>query len=158
MSEVMFVVAAALGIFLLGCWLSEPLSSTWRWLGRLLLGAVLAALLMPASSIQQILAWLQPWLPASGVAATTPGADWIVHFASFAALGLWLFHCRRDLPARWTVSGLIILGGLTEALQYLVPGRSASAADWLADGIGVGLAWLTVRYAVRHPRARLCKS
>lgn len=154
MPETLIVLASGLGIFLLGCWLSKPVAPLWRWLGRLLLAAVLAALLMPASAIQQVFAWLQLWLPASSAAAATPGADWTVHFACFAALGFWLFYFRRDLPLRWTAGGLVILGGLSEALQFLVAGRSASGADWLADCIGIGLAWLTVRYAVGHPRAR----
>ncbi len=155
MPDVVIVIASGLGIFLLGWWLSAPLAPLWCWLGRALLAAVLAALLAPASAIQQLLAWFQPWLPVGSAAAATPGADWIVHFACFAALGLWLFHFRRDLVAQWTVLGLVMFAGLTEILQILVVGRSASWADWLADCIGIGIAWLAVRYAVGHQRARV---
>jgi VanZ family protein len=45
--------------------------------------------------------------------------------------------------------GLVVLGALTEWLQAYVPGRSMSAADWVADSagalLGLGLGWLWAR-------------
>ena len=72
-----------------------------------------------------------------------PGADKVVHFLLFFALGFsWLFDFRKR--SRRSVAGCFLsgvaLGGLTELLQWgFVDGRSGDWLDFLADAAGVGL-------------------
>ena len=69
------------------------------------------------------------------------GWDKVVHFLEYAILGILLY---RAMPARgfrrWLATLGIIgaaIGFLDELYQSTVPGRSASASDWLADLGGV---------------------
>ncbi|RFF29589.1 hypothetical protein DZC52_12335 [Wenzhouxiangella sediminis] len=133
---------AAAGIFGLGWWLAAPVAFWGRWVIRGVLAGVLAALLVPASAIQVLEDWVKAWLPVAASASSAAGADWVVHFFSFAGLGALLFYFRRDVPAAAIGAGLIGLGGLTEVLQYFVEGRSAAVGDLVADGIGVGVGYL----------------
>ncbi len=48
----------------------------------------------------------------------------------------WLNQTRSWLPL---FLFLIAYAGVTEILQYFIPGRGASAADFLADGIGAAI-------------------
>lgn len=137
----LMVVLAALIVLALGFWLTRPVSVGWRWLARILLAAVLLALLTPAAAIAAVQDWVRHWLPLAATAGSATGADWVVHFLSFAALGALLFHARRDLPPAWLGAGLIVLGGLTELLQLFVDGRSAAVSDLVADALGVAVGY-----------------
>lgn len=53
----------------------------------------------------------------------------------FLTLG-WLNQIRHWLPLFLL---LIAYAGVTEILQYFIPGRGASLADFLADGIGAAI-------------------
>ncbi len=76
--------------------------------------------------------------------ADAPGlmrhADKLQHVAAFAALALvaslgWPEGRRRQAAV---VLGLLAYGLAIELIQSQLPTRSASAADWLADALGIG--------------------
>lgn len=85
-----------------------------------------------------------------------PGPDFdlkdkVWHLAAFGglagllarSLGYW---GRRALPAaRDGACASIALGGLLELLQSLTPYRSADWADFVADSLGAGVAYLVLR-------------
>jgi len=80
-----------------------------------------------------------------------PNLDKIAHAAAF---GLMAFLLLRSLLAfgcssSWRLLlgvglGIAALGVLDEWVQSMVPGRTASIADWLADGVGVATILLAV--------------
>lgn len=112
-----------------------------RVLFWLALCATLVCLLAPANAVLAAKVWAASWLPMAATLDAmdaTTYSDKLVHASMFALLG-WL-GARSWLlaPQRWRlVIGLLLLGVLTEALQSLIPGRSASLGDWLADALGV---------------------
>ena len=58
-------------------------------------------------------------------------------FAGVFALLVWALPWRL-----WAVALLALAaGGAVELHQMFLPGFTASWADWLADGVGIGLAW-----------------
>lgn len=72
------------------------------------------------------------------------GPDLVLHAAAYGGLTL-LFAAMFGHP--WVLAaGLLALSGAIEGLQALIPGRVASWADMLANGVGVagGLALLAV--------------
>jgi hypothetical protein len=106
---------------------------TVRALGRLVTLqrlAVVAALLARVYA----LATLQPlrgWYANAGKLAQG------MAFAGVFALLVWVLRWRL-----WTVALLALAaGGAVELHQLFLPGFTASWADWLADGLGIGLAW-----------------
>lgn len=110
-------------------------------------------LLVPADNVLAAKVWIASWLPMAAVldaADVTEHADKLVHASLFTMLGVlgmrgWL---RGD--QRWRVLAFLLsLGVLTETLQSIVPGRSASMGDWLADAVGVGLGFACGPRAVR---------
>lgn len=118
-----------------------------------MLGVTLVALLMPAPELLRLKLWVVrwwPWMLDLSRANDAPGADKWVHGGLFAVLGLLGALAWRGMRARPALLlSLVFLGALTEWLQAYVPGRSMSAADWLADSAGVllglGLGWLWTR-------------
>jgi hypothetical protein len=118
-----------------------------------MLGVTLVALLLPAPELLRLKLWVVrwwPWMLDLSRANDAPGADKWVHGGLFAVLGLLGALAWRGMQARPALLlGLVILGALTEWLQAYVPGRSMSAADWLADSagalLGLGLGWLWTR-------------
>lgn len=90
-----------------------------------------------------------PELPSTGWDKT----NHLFGFVTLAALGLPAYPSRR----LQVVVGLLLFGGLIELLQSLTPYRFAEWADWLADGLGVGLGyglhWLCRRFSVKKPKA-----
>ncbi len=79
----------------------------------------------------------QPQLP------TTPGGDKTAHVIAYAILG---FLCARALTSfdrglRWALAtAASTLYGMTDEWhQSFVPGRTASGADLVADGIGAAI-------------------
>lgn len=112
-----------------------------RALFWLAMTVTLVSLLTPADAVLAVKVWVASWLPmasALDAADVTAHSDKLVHAGLFALLG-WLGARSWSLPPqRWRlVVGLLLLGVLTEALQSLIPGRSASLGDWLADAVGV---------------------
>jgi len=99
--------------------------------------------------------------PGSGLFAQIPGGDKLVHFGLYAVLGGLLArgrrrHLRGGEPARpWLHAALILAGALygvsDEWHQSFVPGRDASALDWLADLCGVTLGYLAASAAAPDP-------
>ena len=66
-------------------------------------------------------------------------SDKLVHFLVFGLLALSLDWGWYQRGSYWLFRALplIVYGGLIEIIQYFVPGRSMSFADWLADAAGV---------------------
>lgn len=105
-------------------WNPRPLPHLrlWRSVGRALLLLALAAALLPAPS---------------GLGRIEFG-DKVVHAGAFAFLMLWYAQIYADGRDRWRLAlGLTAFGAGIEALQGLLPYRSADLWDLLADGVGV---------------------
>ena len=71
------------------------------------------------------------------------GLDKVVHALLFLWLtltALWVWHRTA------VVYALLVFGALIELTQGLTPYRSPEMLDWLADAIGVLLAWCFWRY------------
>lgn len=70
--------------------------------------------------------------------------DKLQHMVAFGGVtfwGLWAFASYQ----RWVVVGLVLFGGLMEVLQGLLTvTRQPSTLDWLADIVGILLAWWLV--------------
>lgn len=115
-----------------------------------MLGVTLVALLLPAPELLRLKLWVVrwwPWMLDLSRANDAPGADKWVHGGLFAVLGLLGALAWRGTRARPALLlGLVVLGALTELMQAYVPGRSMSAADWVADSagalLGLGVGWL----------------
>jgi VanZ family protein len=91
-----------------------------------------------------------PDFPGGGLLRRIPGGDKLVHLALYAVLGVALAwgrrrHWRSAPPSLWVHAALILAGALygvsDEWHQSFVPGRDASALDWLADLCGVTLGY-----------------
>ena len=116
---------------------------------------------VPALAIQKVnlYRFLGYWLPTLGYCAlifwlsssSTPvlppafyGADKVLHAIEYAILGILLARSIFSSKPRLSKGALVILivalatlyGISDEVHQALVPGRSASAWDVLADGVG----------------------
>jgi VanZ family protein len=128
-----------------------------RWIKVAFWLAVLVTtivLLVPGDMVLIAKVWVATWFPMAAsldAADVTEHADKLVHVGLFAILGIvgkhgWL---RADQRRRVVVF-LLGFGVFTEALQLLVPGRSASMGDWLADAIGVALGSGFVTSTVRR--------
>lgn len=86
--------------------------------------------------------------PASQEITPDTGLDKVEHVVAFGALAwcgvlaLW----RRPAALSWLTAGLLLLGVGIELAQSLVPGRTASWNDIVADALGIalGLALTTV--------------
>ncbi len=84
-------------------------------------------------------------------------SDTFLHGALYGVLALLVFWSY--LPV-WGPNGAglagflgtVTLGGFTEALQSLVPWRSAEAGDLVADAVGAGVAVALALLAVRFRR------
>lgn len=62
----------------------------------------------------------------------------VLAFGGVALVGMLAFPTRRC----WLVMALVLYGGLMECMQYLLTTtRHASVLDWLADAVGVALAY-----------------
>lgn len=92
-----------------------------------------------------------------------PAGDKLVHVGIYAVLGACLAWGRRrstgGAPARFGVHlALVALGALygasDELHQSLVPGRDASALDWLADLCGVTLGYWAASRSLSEPESR----
>jgi VanZ family protein len=77
-------------------------------------------------------------------AISVAGLDKVVHALLFLWLTLTTLWIRRKTAVVYV---LLIFGALIELTQGLTPYRSAEMLDWLADALGVLLAWWCWRYA-----------
>ena len=85
-----------------------------------------------------------------------PGEDKLIHAAAYGLMGLlaWM-TCSREQRPRSVVFFVSVLfcslyGLSDEWHQSFVPGRDASAGDWLADTLG-GLLAATILLRLRRP-------
>lgn len=101
----------------------------------------LMCLLTPAEVVLAAKVWVASWLPFSAAldaADFTSQSDKLIHACLFGLLGWLGARSWVQLRQRWgVVAGLLLLGVLTEVLQSMIPGRSASPGDWVADAFGV---------------------
>lgn len=78
-------------------------------------------------------------------------ADKVWHAGAFAGLALLLARFALQLGRRgssaaaWGALGSTLLGGALEVLQAFTRYRSADFADFVADALGAGLAYLALR-------------
>jgi VanZ family protein len=93
------------------------------------------------------------------VGAGLPGLDKLGHFVLYGVLGAllgrgWLRAGRRP-AAGLLIGAAIVLGGLDELRQGLLPTRSAEFGDWVADGLGVvtGFAVALLLFGRRRTRS-----
>ncbi len=71
--------------------------------------------------------------------------DKIFHFLVFAGVAFLSMNAFISIN-RWLLGSLLSgLGLAIEIIQYFIPGRSFSLADWLADSLGVLLVLLFFR-------------
>ncbi|MEL0082251.1 MAG: VanZ family protein [Gammaproteobacteria bacterium] len=90
-----------------------------------------------------LVACLWPTVELPGPEGTDKGA----HLLSFGWLMLWFSQVVSR--HRVLLAGLIIAyGGLIELLQTFSGYRQGSGWDWLADGLGVLLAWAAAEWIV----------
>ncbi|PSP60480.1 hypothetical protein BRC76_08140 [Halobacteriales archaeon QH_8_67_36] len=103
-------------------------------------------------------------LPAPETGGSTVGllgiaADKLVHVGSYAVLTVLLAQARdgRTIPAVALVAAVAVgYGGGIELLQGLVPSRSPSVIDLVANAVGAvfaGLAWLLMARTRARPRS-----
>jgi len=76
----------------------------------------------------------------------------ILAFATLSFLSDFSFPARRFVPL--TCACLLGYGLLIEIIQYFIPYRSASALDWIADALGIGLYLASVPLLKRVPVLR----
>ena len=113
------------------------------------------------------------WGPVLAVAATLfalssspslPGIvhapDKLLHGAAYALLGTLCLRAAhgglgppRLVPTAWTVVLCLAYAAFEEWNQSRIPGRDPSVGDWLADGAGLAVAWLSVRLLTRRRAA-----
>jgi len=104
---------------------------------------VQSAASMAASLASQLLPWNADSLPSD----TSFPIDKVIHFSLFCLCGLFLARGwgpgLRDGGAAALLLALVMLGMITEGLQYYIPGRFASLTDVLANTAGalVGVLW-----------------
>ena len=92
------------------------------------------------------------FLPASDLPSFIARFDKALHAGEYAllyAVAVCAFYgstlrVRRPPVAFQAFLYSLFVGGLTELLQRVLPGRSASIGDFLADGFGAGLMLLVL--------------
>lgn len=108
-------------------------------IAALLITAILLSL--PGHWIASVQTFLQPWWPwpSSGRASSGLPLDKVVHAFLFFMCGALFVRGWSFLRQRWYVlcALLLLFGAWTELIQRYVPGRSASVADLVADGVGI---------------------
>lgn len=115
----------------------------WRWTFFVALALTLATLLLPAPDVVALKVWVVSWLPGGIWLARENVTHWqhadkLVHAGMFAVLGGLATSAWRGRLWRvrwwWT---LLVLGAVTEGLQFWVPGRSPNVGDVVADAVGL---------------------
>lgn len=108
----------------------------WLWLASM--AAVVAGSLLPVSGPPVV-----------------PHFDKIQHFAGYAWLAVlpWAAFAGPGTASRMSLA-MFALGGAIEVAQQFVPGRCASLADLLANGVGVACGWWWGWRRIRTGRER----
>jgi VanZ family protein len=94
--------------------------------------------------------------PERFVPSMFPGSDKLAHLGMYGMLGLLLARAMFASMTKAAIAGVVTvlivatLGAGDELHQLLVPARSASAADWLADVSGATVGVLFVHAARRR--------
>jgi len=110
-----------------------------RWLPALLwLGLIFTATSIPNADVPSV-----------------PGGDKAAHAIMYGVLGALVASALGDRPRLWSWligawAGIAAIAALDEWHQLFIPGRSASAGDWVADTAGVGIALLVFGVALRR--------
>jgi len=109
-------------------------------------GISLVFILLLLSTPGPVIEWLKLMiaLPVRPPSASAFPTDKVVHCMMFAVSGFLV--CRAWLSTRGAmaiIAMLLAYAGLTEVIQMMVPGRSGSVMDWLADAVGIllGVWW-----------------
>ncbi len=89
-------------------------------------------------------------LPPSGIPSGLMFWDKAQHALGFALLTA--LALVAAYPAGRSVLGLVLLGVAVECLQALTPWRHADLADWLADVLGIAIAYGAYRLCLRKGR------
>mgnify|MGYP000736343954 FL=1 len=101
---------------------------------------LVVVLLLPGSLAQAAEGLLSQWLPwLRGAASGASNGDKVAHFGLFALWTWTLLLGWPEAPRRWLAAKVLGVAVGTEVLQLLVPGRSASLADFGADAAGMAL-------------------
>lgn len=119
-------------------------------------------LLLPGDALLAAKVWVAAWLPYAQMldqSNVTAHSDKWVHFGLFALLGALAARIWWGLGVfKAVVLWLVLLGVGTECMQHFIPGRGASAADFLADVAGLlsgsVLAWWAAQRRVGPAVAR----
>ncbi|MDO9318864.1 MAG: VanZ family protein [Gammaproteobacteria bacterium] len=111
---------------------------------RLALGSFVAIsmlLSMPGHWIEALQIWIHPWWPwpSSTLMSSNLPIDKFVHASLFAVCAALFVRGWTTFRERWWLACvvLILYGVVTELVQQVVPGRSATPGDLVADGVGV---------------------
>lgn len=84
--------------------------------------------------------------------AMTQLNDKAAHLAAFSVLSLLTdFSYPRSRFTLWKIAGLLLYGGLIEAIQYHLPHRTFSLVDLSADGLGIAAYGMSVPLLRRLP-------
>lgn len=82
-------------------------------------------------------------IPLSGPRSPLPHLDKLEHLLGYAVLSAWAGMIFASARARTAAAfGLVLMGAGIEALQSLLPWRSADALDLVANTLGVVLGML----------------
>jgi hypothetical protein len=149
---------------LLGFWIIHHLYGAIRsfavraWL-LATLGVAGAGVFMPALYRQALIDAL-----TRGFGLDLPDPDAFGHAAVFGLLALLVRTGRPRDPLLVHLSCWLLAGAVTEVLQLFTPDRDPSAADWLADALGIALglalaelALLVQRHLAAARKARTTK-
>ena len=87
--------------------------------------------------------------------------DKLLHASAYFLLGLLSlraahggFRAPRPLPTLLSFVLCLGYGAIEEWHQAAIPTRDASVGDWIADGVGLGAAWILLRLAAVRGGAR----
>ena len=110
--------------------------------------------------------WCLGWLVICGLllmpiqVGAPSGSDLVVHFLLFAGMAFGaVTFCRRPLTLLLLALLTTLTGGALEMAQALVPYRSFSASDFVADALGAaagfGIALIVLQVVIRPASPRL---
>jgi VanZ family protein len=98
------------------------------------------------------------------IMGSVPGQDKVFHFIEYAGLGFLSLRSLEALGIGLTRTAILRLGGaaalfafLDELHQYPIPGRDASAFDFLSDTAGIAVG-ITLYWLIRRRQTRIVLS
>ena len=105
----------------------------------------------PTLALAALIWWLSSRSQPLGVPLTHP-LDWILHFASYAALGYCAGRATGSFAVAWVLAAWF--GAFDEVHQAFVPGREAGITDWWFDLLGAALGSYLATLKLRRSRQR----